>query len=186
MKIIVGLGNPGTKYQNTRHNAGFLAIDNFLSGLQAINCQSSFKAQICELHFGAQKVFFVKPQTFMNLSGETVKAIADFYKVNISTDLLVIHDDIDLSFGDLRTTTSSSAAGHNGVQNIIDSLGTKDFHRIRVGVENRADKKIPPTEAFVLQNFSDEELQKLNGDVFPKVSRLINAFIENLKLEIGN
>ncbi|MFA5990922.1 MAG: aminoacyl-tRNA hydrolase [Candidatus Doudnabacteria bacterium] len=184
MKLIVGLGNPGTKYTNTRHNAGFLAIDYFLKDIQAINCQSSFQAQICELHFGAQKVFLVKPQTFMNLSGEAVKAIGDFYKINYSTDLLIIHDDVDLPFGEIKNTTSSSAAGHNGVQNIIDLLGTKDFSRIRLGVENRADKKIPPTEAFVLQNFTDEELAKLHADVFPKVNQQINAFIGNLKLEI--
>lgn len=177
MKLIIGLGNPGTKYTNTRHNAGFLAIDYFLKNIQAINCQSSFNAQICELHFGAQKVFLVKPQTFMNLSGEAVRAIGDFYKINYSTDLLVIHDDVDLPFGEIKNTTSSSAAGHNGVQNIIDLLGTKDFHRIRLGVENRADKKIPPTEAFVLQNFSDEEINKLEAEVLPEVKLAIEKFI---------
>ncbi len=177
MKLIIGLGNPGTKYSATRHNAGFLAIDYFLKNIQAINCQSSFSAQICELHFGAQKVFFVKPQTFMNLSGEAVKAIGDFYKINYSTDLLVIHDDVDLPFGEIKNTTSSSAAGHNGVQNIIDLLGTKDFHRIRLGVENRLDKKIPPTEAFVLQNFSDEEINKLEAEVLPEVKLAIEKFI---------
>ncbi len=177
MKLIIGLGNPGTKYSATRHNAGFLAIDYFLKNIQAINCQSSFQAQICELHFGAQKVFFVKPQTFMNLSGEAVRAIGDFYKINYSTDLLVIHDDVDLPFGEIKNTTSSSAAGHNGVQNIIDLLGTKDFHRIRLGVENRLDKKIPPTEAFVLQNFNAEEITKLEAEVLPEVKLAIEKFI---------
>lgn len=177
MKLIIGLGNPGTKYSTTRHNAGFLAIDYFLKNIQAINCQSSFQAQICELHFGAQKVFFVKPQTFMNLSGEAVRAIGDFYKINYSTDLLVIHDDVDLPFGEIKNTTSSSAAGHNGVQNIIDLLGTKDFHRIRLGVENRLDKKIPPTEAFVLQNFNAEEITKLEAEVLPEVKLVIEKFI---------
>ena len=186
MRIIVGLGNPGVKYEHTRHNAGFLAIDNYLKGIQAINCQSGFQAQICELHFGAQKVFLVKPQTFMNLSGTAVKAIGDFYKIDYSTDLLVIHDDVDLPFGELRAATSSSAAGHNGIQNIIDMIDTKNFHRIRLGVENRPDKKFPPTEAFVLQNFNNEELAKLYADVFPVVSQKINAFIGNWKLEIGN
>ncbi|MBI5530416.1 MAG: aminoacyl-tRNA hydrolase [Candidatus Doudnabacteria bacterium] len=179
MKLIIGLGNPGTKYHNTRHNAGFMAIEYFLKDIQAINCQSSFNAQICELHFGSQKVFLVKPQTFMNLSGQAVKAIGDFYKVDYQKDLLVIHDEVDLPFAEIRETSSSSAAGHNGVQNIIDELGTKDFHRIRLGVENRADKKIPPTESFVLQNFSEEELHRLNEEVFPKVKLEIKKFIQN-------
>lgn len=177
MKIIVGLGNPEKKYEHTRHNAGFLAVDYFLKDIQAINCQSNFKAQICELHFGKQKVFFVKPTTFMNLSGEAIKAIGNFYKVNYAKDLLIIHDDADLQFGEIRTTTSSSAAGHNGVQNIIDELGTQDFNRIRIGIENRSDKKLPPTEAFVLQNFSDDELEKLSAEVFPKVELEIEKFL---------
>ena len=186
MKIIVGLGNPGTKYERNRHNTGFLAVDYFLKNIQAINCQSSFNAQICELHFGTQKVFLVKPQTFMNLSGEAVKAIGDFYKIDYKTDLLVIHDEVDLPFGEIRTTDSSSAAGHNGVQNIIDLLGSKDFHRIRVGVENRGDNKMPPTEAFVLQNFSDDEIKKLQTEIFPQVKLEIEKFLGNLKFEIWN
>ncbi len=191
MKLIVGLGNPGEKYKHTRHNAGFLAIDRTIADLGLKIEDLKFNALLLEVnseHSDAIRRFgsliLVKPQTFMNLSGEAVKAIGDFYKINYTTDLLVIHDDVDLPFGEMRTTTSSSAAGHNGVQNIIYSLGTKDFHRIRVGVENRADKKIPPTEAFVLQNFTDEELAKLHADVFPKVNQQINAFIGNLKLEI--
>ncbi len=179
VKLIIGLGNPGNKYEHNRHNAGFLAIDDYLKNIQSINCQSSFKAQICELHFGAQKVFFVKPQTFMNLSGEAAKAIADFYKVDASKDILVVHDDVDLPFGNLRATDSSSAAGHNGVQNIIDTLSTQNFHRIRIGVESRTDKTIPPTESFVLQNFSGEELKKLQADVFPKVKEEIEKYINS-------
>jgi len=177
VKIIVGLGNPEKKYEQTRHNAGFLAVDYFLKDIQAINCQSNFKAQICELHFGKQKVFFVKPTTFMNLSGEAVKAIGNFYKVDYAKDLLVIHDDVDLQYGEIRTTASSSAAGHNGIQNIIDELGTQDFNRIRIGIENRSDKKLPPTETFVLQNFSDEEHTKLSTDIFPKVREEIEKFL---------
>ncbi len=120
----------------------------------------------------------------MNLSGEAVKAIGDFYKIDYKTDLLVIHDEVDLPFGEIRTTDSSSAAGHNGVQNIIDLLGSKDFHRIRVGVENRGDKKMPPTEAFVLQNFSDDEIKELQTEIFPQVKLEIEKFLGNLKFEI--
>lgn len=179
MKLIIGLGNPGTKYTQTRHNAGFLAIDDYLKNLQSINCQSNFNAQICELHFGRQKVFFVKPQTFMNLSGQAVQAITDFYKIDSSKDILVIHDDIDLPIGTLRLTDSSSAAGHNGVQNIIDALSTQNFHRIRIGIESRENKALPPTEAFVLQNFQNEELRLLEKTIFPKVKTEVEAFINS-------
>ncbi len=178
MKLIVGLGNPGTKYEHTRHNAGFLAIDEYLKDVQSINCQSSFKSQVCELHFGSNKIFFVKPQTFMNLSGEAIAEIANFYKVDIAKDLLVIHDEVDLPFGTIRATDSSSSAGHNGVQNIIDKLGTQNFHRIRIGVESRTEEDMTPTDAFVLQNFTDEETKKLQEEIFPKVKVEIERFIK--------
>lgn len=178
MKLIVGLGNPGTQYSLTRHNAGFLAIDHFRKDLGGISCQSAFQAQICELHFGSTKVFFVKPQTFMNLSGQAVKEICDFYKVDAARDVLIIHDDVDLPLGEIRTTSSASAAGHNGVQNIIDSLGSQAFHRLRLGIETRTDKKNLPTEAFVLQRFSDEEQQQLQERIFPLVDHEIKKFIE--------
>ena len=179
MKIIVGLGNPDFKYQTTRHNAGFLAIDFYLKNITSIACQSKFKAQICELHFGAQKVFFVKPQTYMNLSGEAVKELCNFYKLNPETELLVLHDEVDLPLGEIRTSNNSSAAGHNGVQSIIDSLSSQNFRRIRIGVETRDDKKIPPTESFVLQNFTQEELKKMEMEIFPNVKMEIEKFIEN-------
>lgn len=178
MKIIVGLGNPGAQYEKTRHNAGFLAIDYFLKDKDAISCQSKFNAQICEMHFdGGKKVFFVKPQSFMNLSGEVVREILAFYKVDHANDLLVLHDEVDLPFGKVKEGFASSAAGHNGVQNIIDELGTKDFARVRIGVESRASRLDMPTDAFVLQKFSIEELEKLDKEVFIETSKLIQAFI---------
>ena len=104
----------------------------------------------------------------MNESGEAVKAICDFYKIDVSKDLLIIHDEVDLPLGTIRVTDSSSAAGHNGVQDIIEKLGTQDFHRLRVGVESRPSREHLPTEAFVLQNFTAEELQKLKEEIFPQ------------------
>lgn len=190
MKIIVGLGNPGEKYTNTRHNAGFLALDFFLKDKETISCQSKFKAQICELRhpvfpllekegLGGVKLLFVKPETFMNLSGTAVKAIAEFYKIDPAKELLVIHDDTDLPLGTFRVTESCSAAGHNGVQNIIDELGTQNFHRIRIGVETRASRNDLPTDAFVLQNFSADDLSQLQLDILPKVALEIQKFIAN-------
>lgn len=177
MKIIVGLGNPGKQYQLTRHNAGFLAVDHFLQNHQAISCQSKFNAQICEYHENGVKVFIVKPQSFMNLSGEVVKEIAHFYKIDIATDLLVVHDDKDLDFEKIKFTDGSGSAGQNGVQNIIDELGTKSFHRVRIGVESREEGSPIATADFVLQKFTDEEMKVLEEKVLPEASKLIENFI---------
>ena len=178
MKLIVGLGNPGKQYELTRHNAGFLAVDDFLKGKDVIACQSKFQAEICEYHEGGNKIFFVKPQTFMNLSGEAVKDIVRFYKVNPEIELLVVHDEKDFPFGTVKPAHNSSSAGHNGVQNIIDELGTQDFARVRIGVESREPGSPLPTDVFVLQKFSDDELAKLPTDVYPKVATLITEFIQ--------
>ncbi len=178
MKIIVGLGNPGNRYELTRHNAGFLAIDYFLKDRDAITCQSKFNAQVCEYHENGMKVFFVKPQSYMNLSGEVIREIAAFYKIDVTTDLLVIHDDKDLVFGQIKSGSGSGAGGHNGVQNTIDELGTKDFARIRIGVEAREPDSPLPTDEFVLQKFTDEELAQLKEKVFPETNKLIEAFLQ--------
>lgn len=181
MKIIVGLGNPGEKYKNTRHNAGFLALDFLLSfdGFMDAKPSHEFKSEIFSwLNAEDEKIIFVKPQTYMNDSGQALKVICNFYKMNLAADLLVVHDDTDLPFGTIRKADSSSAAGHNGVQSIIDNLGTQDFRRIRIGVETRATRDEMPTDVFVLQNFSDEELKKLREEIFPKVETEIKNFIK--------
>lgn len=179
MKLIVGLGNPGNKYELTRHNLGFLAVDYFLKSRDAITCQSKFNAQVCEYHENGVKVFFVKPQSYMNLSGEVIREITSFYKVDATTDLLVVHDDKDLVFGQIKFGNGSGAGGHNGVQNTIDELGTKDFARIRIGVESREPDSPLPTDEFVLQNFTDEELAQLDEKVFPETNKLIEQFLQN-------
>lgn len=177
--MIVGLGNPGKQYERTRHNAGFMALDYFLHGKETIDCKSKFKAQICEYHEGGEKVFFVKPLTFMNSSGHAIKGIADYYKLDYAKDILVVHDEKDLPFGKIKTTESSSGAGHNGVQDIIDEFGNQDFHRVRIGVESRDPDSEVPTEAFVLHPFSHQEQERLESEIFPKVSEYIKEFIQN-------
>ncbi len=180
MKIIVGLGNPGARYATTRHNAGFLAIDEYLKHKEAIRCQSKFACEICEIHFGDVKTFIVKPQTFMNNSGQAVRELLHFYKADAKTDLLVVHDEIDLPFGTVRSANDSSAAGHNGVQNIINELGTQEFRRVRVGVDARASRNDFPTEAYVLSPFSANELSRIHAEVFPLVSKEIQDFINKI------
>jgi PTH1 family peptidyl-tRNA hydrolase len=182
MKLIVGLGNPGEKYKNTRHNAGFLALDFILNdgdGFMQAKPSHEFKSEIYTLGANNEKIILMKPRTFMNDSGQALKVICNFYKIAFATDLLVLHDEVDLPFGEIRMTNSSSSAGHNGVQSIIDNLGTQDFGRIRIGVESRASREDMPTEAFVLENFTEDELKKLQTDILPKVKVEVEKFIGN-------
>jgi PTH1 family peptidyl-tRNA hydrolase len=186
MKLIVGLGNPGNKYQYTRHNAGFLALDYYMQGLETISCTSKFNAQICEVHFSAQqtdggpvKTLFIKPQTYMNNSGDTVREIVSFYKVDVEKDLLIIHDEVDLKFGFWKFAFDSRPAGHNGIKNIIEQLSTQKFHRIRIGVESRKSRLENPTDEYVLSPFSPEELSILQETIFPKVKEIIEEFIKS-------
>ncbi len=162
MQLIIGLGNPGKEYAKTRHNAGFMALD-YLAGLPEVKVVSEtnkFDSVIKEfvVEGSGEKNFLVYPQTFMNDSGKAVKQILNFYKLG-PENILVLHDEIDLPLGTLKFTEDSSAAGHNGVKSLIDELGTQAFRRIRIGVESRQSREEMPTEKFVLQNFSEEELK---------------------------
>ncbi len=188
MKIIIGLGNPGEKYAGTRHNAGFMALDHFLNSVgtgtggadAAISGeQKKFKSLVREGNFesGAPgkniKALFAYPQTYMNNSGQATREILDFYKLS-AQEILVLHDDVDLPLGNFKFTDDSGSAGHNGVQSIINILGAQQFARIRIGIETRADKNIPPTDAFVLQSFSEEEIKKLP---FKEINKKIQTFL---------
>jgi PTH1 family peptidyl-tRNA hydrolase len=158
MKLIVGLGNPGKKYELTRHNAGFMAVDALRKELKLPEWKPEKKFQ-AEISSDTESgVALMKPQTFMNLSGEAVAAFVKFYKLDAS-DVLVVYDDVDLLFGVLRYRTEGSSGGHNGIQNIIDILGTAHIARLKIGVGHET--KTLPTEAFVLQPFSREELDAL-------------------------
>ena len=133
MKVIVGLGNPGKKYDNTRHNIGFEALD-YIADKEGISINTGkHKALIGTGYMGGEKVLLVKPQTFMNLSGESLRPIMDFYKLE-PEDFIIIHDDIDLDVGRLRIRRKGSAGGHNGLKSIISHAGTDGFTRIKVGV----------------------------------------------------
>ena len=158
MKLIIGLGNPGNKYQETRHNIGFMVIDKIATNFQfsIFNFKLIFNAEISEKILKDEKIILVKPQTFMNNSGHTVKTIIDYYKIPIK-DIIVIHDDIDLDLGEIKMQQDRSSAGHNGVQSIIDSIGTKDFTRIRIGIKPINKEISIDTEKFVLQKFTKEE-----------------------------
>lgn len=162
MKLIIGLGNPGEKYKKTRHNSGFIIIDELRNdwAFPDFEFSQKFEAEISEGNRDGEKIILVRPQTFMNNSGEAIQKILSFYKLN-PEDITVIHDDLDINFGEFRISADSSAAGHNGVQDIIDKIGTQKFRRIRIGIEGEEKRKTRtvPGDVFVLQNFSEEEIE---------------------------
>jgi PTH1 family peptidyl-tRNA hydrolase len=133
MKAIVGLGNPGSRYAGTRHNVGFAIIDVLAKSPRAGRFHSRFQASVCELIEESQKILLVKPETFMNLSGRSVRQIIDFYQLPIE-DLLVVCDDINLPLGKLRLRPRGTHGGHNGLRDIQNHLGTSEYARLRVGV----------------------------------------------------
>jgi PTH1 family peptidyl-tRNA hydrolase len=133
MKVIVGLGNPGSRYDGTRHNVGFAVADRLAEAPDAGRFQSRFQAQVAELRVGEHKVLLVKPETFMNLSGRSVRQAVDFYDVPLE-DLLVICDDINLPLGKLRFRARGTHGGHNGLRDIQNHLGTNEYPRLRIGV----------------------------------------------------
>lgn len=134
VKMIVGLGNPGSKYEKTKHNIGFMAVDKIVNNLDVTFTEDkNFKAQIGSTFINHEKVYFVKPTTFMNNSGIAVKALLTYYNISVE-DLIVIYDDLDMEVGKLRLRSKGSAGGHNGIKSIIVHIGTQEFNRIKVGI----------------------------------------------------
>ena len=165
MRLIIGLGNPGKQYELTRHNVGFLALDHIAKELE-LDWSEHKKTQ--SLLAKSVGTILIKPQTFMNLSGESVRQALNFFKLEIS-DLIVIHDDVDVDLGKIKTTRSSRAAGNNGIKSIIEQLGTQDFFRIRVGIRTEEKDKIP-TEKFVLARFQKDELETIKN-LLPQIKK---------------
>ncbi|PIR94266.1 aminoacyl-tRNA hydrolase [Candidatus Falkowbacteria bacterium CG10_big_fil_rev_8_21_14_0_10_39_11] len=167
MKLIIGLGNPGIKYQKTRHNIGFLALDHFFDthrsdySLSQWSTNKKFSAEISEGFIQQEKIIIAKPNTFMNESGKAVSALSHYYKV-APLNIIIIHDDIDIIFGQYKIQKDVSSAGHNGIKSIIQHLKTQQFHRIRIGVGKSNKNKQGDTAKFVLNQFSLFEKLKLN------------------------
>jgi len=178
MIIIVGLGNPGKKFEKTRHNVGFRVLDEFSrkNNFSDFKLSKKFLAEISEGIMNKEKVVLTRPQTFMNQSGKSVKILNTKYKIQ-NTNLFVIHDDIDLPLGKIRISAGRSSAGHKGVESIIKESGTKNFVRFRIGIkpekiENRKQK----IEKFVLQKFNKEE-EKILKNVIEKTIEAIEMAI---------
>jgi PTH1 family peptidyl-tRNA hydrolase len=161
VKLIVGLGNPGIEYQFTPHNTGFLAVDRIASerGVEIRNRQC--RALTARIGVGEEAVLLAKPETFMNLSGLSVGALVAEYDLRPEADLIVIQDELDFPLGTLRIHTRRSSAGHNGIESIIDALGTQDFLRIRIGVA--PERKVVDGEQYLLAPFRKAELAIVDG-----------------------
>lgn len=163
MYIIVGLGNPSEKYRGTKHNVGFDAIDE-IANQNGIKVNISKHKALCGQGIvGGKKVLLAKPMTYMNLSGESVRAIADFYKVEFEKECIIIYDDISLDVGQIRIRKKGSAGGHNGIKSIIQHMGTQDFIRIRLGIGNKPEKM--DLANYVLSRFDEIEKVKVSESV---------------------
>ena len=174
MKLVIGLGNPEDKYLSTRHNIGWRMLDVYADkkGADWQN-KSKFKALVAETTVGGEKVLLTKPTTYYNLSGEAGRAIADFYKIS-PEDILIVHDELALPFGTIRTRFGGSDAGNNGVKSVSQHLG-ENTARVRIGVYNDLRDRIDDAD-FVLGNFTKNESEALQ-DVKNKVTDIINSFV---------
>jgi peptidyl-tRNA hydrolase, PTH1 family len=178
MKLIVGLGNPGKQYQKTRHNIGFMVLNNLKNELEksseTLNWELSkkFNAETCGCTINNEKIILAKPMTFMNNSGHATQMIMHFYKMKVN-DLIAVHDDKDIKLGEIKVQADKNHAGHNGIKSIIESIGTKNFLRIRVGVASDNERKMSDTSRFVLGKFGLFEKKK--------VEEVINKSIEEIK-----
>lgn len=173
MKLIIGLGNIGKEYEGTRHNVGFMAIDQFAEKYNAIfKEEKRFKGFIAEARINGERIILLKPTTYMNLSGESVILVMQFYKINVN-DIIVLNDDLDQPVGHVRFRAKGSAGGHNGLKSIISCIGTEEFKRIRIGIDR---SKVIPVVDWVLGKFSDDDNNKIRT-LFDKVNNGLLIFI---------
>ena len=174
MKIIVGLGNPGEKYAKTIHNTGWLFIDYLSKIYNLYVTKNNCDALVSETKVNGEKIVFVKPLTFMNLSGNSVAKIKKWYKVE-NKDIMIAFDDIDIPFGTFRYREKGSGGSHNGMKNIVQMLSSEEIPRIRIGLGGLKHEKQDMAD-FVLQRFKNDELEKLES-VFLDASKVIEDFI---------
>lgn len=179
MYLIVGLGNPGKEYENTRHNVGFMLIDLLAEKYRIDVSTKEHKAKVGKGIMDGHKVILCKPQTYMNLSGESVRELADYYKVDCENEIIIISDDIDLPPGYIRVRPKGSAGGHNGLKNIIQHIGTDKFLRVRIGVGEKPAKM--DLKDHVLGHFPKEDKENLEeglNNAAAAVSLLLEEEVE--------
>ena len=180
IKLITFLGNPGKQYEQTRHNVGWMVADE-MSLISEFDWQKKFKGRFCQKNIGGNKVYFLKPETFMNKSGESVRSIMQFFKID-PVELLVVHDEIEMDFGYVGFKKGGGLAGHNGLRSISNLLGTRDFYRYRIGVSR------PPhgnVSSYVLSKFSSDE-QIVLVDYLSKAADLLElCFNDGFESVVG-
>ena len=172
LKLIVGLGNPGKEYEKTRHNIGFMAIDRIVDSLGISFDRNKVNGSYCVTNAGGEKVMFLKPLEYMNLSGNVVGRFVKFFDIDVS-DILIIHDDLDMDLGRIKLRPRGSSGGHNGLKNIEANLGTQDYKRVKVGISN--DKRFD-TKDYVLGRFSSSDMEILNP-ILDKMPDIFNDFL---------
>lgn len=177
MKLVIGLGNPGEKYTKTRHNIGFEVIEKALIHFNISDEKYKFKGLISEKNINGEKILFFKPQTFMNLSGDSVIEVVNFYKLNPNNDLIVVHDDMDLPVGKIRIRKTGSSGGHNGLKSIISHIG-QDFIRIKCGIGRTENDTID----FVLGNFLKEE-REIVDTMIKEANNAVLDFVANVDVD---
>lgn len=171
MRLVVGLGNPGRKYKDTKHNIGFMCLDNYAKeNSLKFKLENKFRGE--SLKEG--NLVLLKPHTFMNLSGESIRLVMDYYDIDVE-DVLIIYDDLALPLGKLRLREKGSPGGHNGIKSIVSHMGTQEFQRVRIGIDSNP---LIETKDYVLGKFSKEEKKALN-EAFPKVTNIIEEFKNN-------
>lgn len=178
--LVIGLGNPGAKYEQTRHNAGFLALDAFAEENNLQLSTAKMQGIFCANSMSGRKVFLLKPQTFMNRSGESVQAFMKYFDID-HENILVVHDDLDLAPGRIKMVRGGGPGGHNGIRSLIQHLGCKDFARLKIGIGHPRDHVETaqiPVERFVLSRFSDEQWQMFQ-DNLDRISDGIRCFIDS-------
>ena len=182
MKCIVGLGNPGKQYDQTRHNIGFEVIDELSHQFSIPLTQSKFKGLYGMGVYKGEKVLLLKPLTYMNLSGESIRAVMDYYQIDLE-DLLVIYDDLDLPVGKVRLRQKGSPGGHNGIKSTVAHLGTQQFNRIRIGIDRPTPGMSVPD--YVLGHFRSEE-RPLTQEAVKKSAAACEAWLEKPFLQVMN
>lgn len=175
MKIIVGLGNPGKEYENTKHNLGFMFLD-YLNKNNNLGKFKKFKSsEIVECNINGQKVIFAKPQTYMNLSGKAVVELKNFYKVE-NSDILIVYDDFDIMFGNIRFREKGSAGTHNGMKDIVAKIGSNEIPRLRIGTGGLKKEK-EEVISFVLSKFSKSDLEETRN-IFEEALLKLQEFLD--------
>lgn len=169
MKLIVGLGNPGKKYENTRHNCGFKVIDYYVTN-NNLNYKNKFNSEYCEQNIENEKILLVKPNTYMNNSGDAVVQFVKYFNIDIS-NILIIYDDVDFEVGTFKIKANGSSGGHNGINDIINKLRSKKISRVRIGISKNKNNLVD----YVLDKFSHEDIKKIDS-ILPKISCIIEDF----------